>query len=189
MEELKYRVLVNMQHLLDRSYMDLVNLIETKNIENEPVLVEERTLTAYESLKAFLLENGIHIGIDSAYRSIEDQANIKRQFIEKYGEEYAKTIVAEPGTSEHHTGLAIDIVPFLNGKWVSENADMLKEENVFAEIHGKLSEFGFILRYPEFRENITGYPYEPWHIRYVGKRMAEEIASLNLTLEEYLLGK
>ena len=80
--------------------------------------------------------------------------------------------VAVPGYSEHHTGLALDLY--------------LESMDVWAKIHAKLPEFGFILRYPEGKEDITGYAYEPWHVRYVGMDTAEEITSRGITLEEYL---
>ena len=111
------------------------------------------------------------------------------EFIETYGEEYARKTVAEPGTSEHHTGLVIDIVPKVNGEWVVENDDMLKEMEFFDVIHKTMPVYGFILRYPSGKEDITGYSYEPWHLRYVGKEVAEEIYDRQITLEEYVSDK
>lgn len=97
--------------------------------------------------------------------------------------EAANQFSARAGESEHQTGLAMDIssksVNFSltqsfaqtrEGKWLEENA----------------SEFGFIIRYPEGKEHITGYQFEPWHLRYVGKNPSLEIASRNITLEGYL---
>ena len=62
---------------------------------------------------------------------------------------------------------------------------MLAETELFAKVHERLADYGFILRYPEGKEDITGYAYEPWHIRYVGKEAAKEMYEQNLTLEEY----
>ena len=70
------------------------------------------------------------------------------------------------------------------GKWIEENADLIEEVEIFDKIHKSLKHFGFILRYPKDKEHITGYPYEPWHIRYIGEDHASKIG--NLTLEEYL---
>ncbi len=126
----------------------------------------------------------------SAYRSIERQEDLFQQRVDKYlaqgyDEEtaYTKaaTVVAVPGTSEHHTGLAVDIIDTeiwslvrgqenLEGqKWLMENC----------------WKYGFILRYPADKEEITGIIYEPWHYRYVGLEMASELHELGITLEEY----
>jgi zinc D-Ala-D-Ala carboxypeptidase len=118
----------------------------------------------------------------SGYRSYNKQQAIYNLEIQKWGEEKAVQAVALPGHSEHQTGLAMDItsrsVQFklteefgqtLEGKWVAENAH----------------KFGFIIRYPKGKEHITGYQYEPWHIRYVGKKAAKVIFEKGLTLEEY----
>ena len=103
--------------------------------------------------------------------------------MKKYGLDYAEEMVAMPGTSEHHTGLAIDIVINKDGEWIEENKYLLNEQDIFSKIHRDLKYFGFIVRYPKGKQDITGYPYEPWHLRYIGKD-AEKIG--NLTLEEYL---
>ena len=104
--------------------------------------------------------------------------------MKKYGLDYAEEVVAMPGTSEHHTGLAIDIIINIDGNWIVENDELIKEEEIFKKIHSSLKYFGFILRYPKGKEDITGYPYEPWHIRYVGIDVAKNMG--DITLEEYL---
>ena len=139
------------------------------------------------SLGKFLLGVGIVIGIDSGYRSLAHQQKIYSDFIIKYGKEYADKIVAPVGCSEHHTGLAIDISIKVDNKFLIDNNDLMKNENIYLEIHKYLSNFGFILRYPKGKDEITGYPYEPWHIRYVGGSVAKKIYDDDLTLEEYLL--
>lgn len=181
-----YLVLVNKSNPIDSGFVNTISLTEAETVYEEGVLVENTALTAYQELKEVLLDEGIEIGIDSAYRSVEKQEEIMKEFTEEYGEEYAKATVAEPGTSEHHTGLAIDIVPRIDGEWVVENEDMMKETKVFAAIHEKLAEYGFIVRYPDGKESITGYSYEPWHLRYVGVDAAKEITDAGITLEEYL---
>lgn len=93
--------------------------------------------------------------------------------------------MAKVGESEHHTGLAIDICLIINNKVVNENEELIKQQEVFRTIHCVLHKFGFILRYPEKKKNITGYDYEPWHIRYVGEELASKLYLNNLTLEEY----
>ena len=119
-------------------------------------------------------------------------------FIEKYGADYAAKTVAQPGYSEHHTGLALDLyfkIKNADGSFtdVYYNEDMEKPEYlwIWDTIHEKLPEYGFILRYLKGEEHITGYRYEPWHIRYVDSAdIARDIMSQpGMTLEEYLAGK
>ena len=74
-----------------------------------------------------------------------------------------------------------------DGVVIDDNDDMIAEKEIFAKVHERLADFGFILRYPEGKEDITGYAYEPWHLRYVGSaEIAKEITERGLTLEEYL---
>ena len=92
-----------------------------------------------------------------------------------------------PRYSEHHTGLVIDICVIKDGKIINDNDEMIAERDLFSEIHAKLADHGFILRYLEGKDDITGYAYEPWHFRYVGSpEIAKEIMDKGLTLEEYL---
>lgn len=180
-------VLVNKNNMIDSDFIDSVLLVEVDSIYGDKILVEEETFYFYQKLKEFLLGMGIAIGIDSGYRSLEHQQKNYSDFIIKYGKEYADSIVAPVGCSEHHTGLAIDISIKVDNEFLIDNYDLMKNENIYLEIHKHLSKFGFILRYPKGKEDITGYPYEPWHIRYVGVEVAKKIYEENLTLEEYLL--
>lgn len=184
-----YLVLVNPTHPISPDYICGVNLVDVDIVSGGVYQVEETTRAAFYALRDALLAEGVEIGVDSAYRSIERQQEIMDEFIETYGEEYAKQTVAQPGTSEHHTGLVIDIVPRVSGEWIVENEDMLRETEIFAAIHRMLPEYGFILRYPKGKEQITGYDYEPWHLRYVGKEAAAEIYESGLTLEEWTQAK
>lgn len=181
-----YLVLVNKENLIDEHYIDDIELVDIELALGGTYEVEKTTAEAYYALHDALLEKGIEIGVDSAYRSVERQQEIMDEFIEEYGEDYAKKTVAIPGTSEHHTGLVVDIVPKVDGEWVVENDDMLKQTEIFAVIHEIMHEYGFILRYPQGKEDITGYDYEPWHLRYVGVKAATEIYNQQVTLEEYL---
>lgn len=130
--------------------------------------------------------------MNSARRSVATQRDIMDRFIEKYGADYAAKTVATPGYSEHHTGLALDIYFRLkdeDGEMADEyyNEDLMRYPEIWAQIHAELADYGFILRYPEGKEQITGYDYEPWHIRYIDSAdTAREIMEQGLTLEEYL---
>lgn len=126
-------------------------------------------------------EDGHILYAISAYRSFERQKSVHSQHIKSKGEKRAKEVSAVPGSSEHQTGLAIDISSVsqnfllttdfgrtIEGAWVAENAHR----------------FGFIIRYPEDKSKITGYNYEPWHIRYVGEPFSTYLFENKLTLEE-----
>ncbi|WP_054948834.1 M15 family metallopeptidase [Numidum massiliense] len=142
---------------------------------------------ALEKLFAAAEKDGIALFAVSGYRSYEYQESIFAFNVEQKGEEEANRVSARPGQSEHQTGLTMDVssesagfdlieafgeTP--EGKWIAENA----------------ADFGFILRYPKGKEDITGYVYEPWHLRYVGnKEVAKEVMSEGLTLEEYFSGE
>lgn len=179
-------ILVNKDNKIKQSYIDKIELISTIDIDGETIQVEKETYEAYLKLKEFLKTKNIEIGIASAFRTLEDQQKIYNNFIKQYGSDYANKIVAPIGTSEHHTGLAIDLDLKVNDRFLETNYELMEHDSTFQEIHQYLKDFGFILRYPKEKENITGYPYEPWHIRYVGKFVAAIIAENNYTLEEYL---
>lgn len=183
---MKYSILVNKNNEIKDSYINKINLVETKNIKDEIIKIEEKTYEAYKELKKFLETKNIFIELDSAYRSIEEQQEIIDEITEKYGTEYVNKFVAPIRTSEHHTGLALDLALIVNNKSLIENEDLFANEDIFLEIHKHLHKFGFILRYPKDKKNITGYDYEPWHIRYIGKIPAKIIYDNSLTLEEYL---
>ena len=183
---MKKTILINKENKIKESYYKHVNFIYTKDISGENIQVEEETYGAYLELVKFFKTKNINIGIESAYRSFEEQQNVYDELTEIYGQDYADKVVAPVGTSEHHSGLAIDITIKINGQYIDANAMSSEEEKIFEEIHKYLKDYGFILRYPKDKENITGYPYEPWHIRYVGKFIAKIIYENNYTLEEYL---
>lgn len=179
-------ILVNKQNKIKESYLKKIKLINTKDINNKDVLIEKETYENYLKLKDFLKEKNIEIGISSVYRSIEEQEKIYNEFLEKYGEEYTKTHVAVPYTSEHHTGLCLDINVKVNGCFPEDNYELEEQKEYYESIYKYLKDFGFILRYPKNKEDITGVLYEPWHIRYVGVVPASIIMNNNWTLEEYL---
>lgn len=193
-----YLALVNKLNPLPEGWEDALETVTITNSVGDAVEVEAKAYAAYELLKADLEENdGIYVELDSARRSIAEQQDIMDRFTEKYGADYAAKTVAQPGYSEHHTGLALDLYFKIKGDDgdftdVYYNEDMEKEEykDLWSTIHSKLADYGFILRYLEGEEHITGYRYEPWHIRYVDSvEIAKEIMSQpGLTLEEYLAG-
>lgn len=181
-----YLILVNKENKLPDYWEETVDLVALKNAYGDDIKIEKKTYEMYKQLREDLLKDGIDIELDSSYRSVKRQQEIWDEWTKTKGEDYVKKYVAVPGYSEHHTGLAIDVCLKKNGKLIVENDDLFKEKKIFAAVHKKLSKYGFILRYPEGREKETGYGYEPWHFRYVGKEAAEKIYKDNLIFEEYL---
>lgn len=120
------------------------------------------------------------IGI-SGYRSYETQSVFYNSSVQKQGADHAEKFSAKAGSSEHQTGLAMDLsCKAMNNKLV-EKFDKTKEG---IWLKNNCYKYGFIIRYPKGKEQITGYSYEPWHIRYVGKDLAKYINDKNITLEE-----
>ena len=179
-------ILVNKTHPLPEDYepADLVPVnIPFAHVGNDSRNYMRRP--AAEALEAMFRDAeaaGLHpIGV-SGYRSYERQKNIYTSNLAVKGEMHTSLYSAKPGQSEHPTGLAMDISsPSVQsalttdventpeGRWLRENA----------------AAYGFILRYPAGKEHITGYAYEPWHFRYVGKNLAAYLKKEGLTLEEY----
>jgi zinc D-Ala-D-Ala carboxypeptidase len=180
-----YSILVNKNNRLTRNYIKGEQLVPVVNVEGKEVFLERRTFSNYQDLEKFLKNKGLEIGIIGGYRSLEEQKEMYKRICNSYGRDYADRVVAPAGMSEHHTGLSIDLSIRINGSFVVKNSDLIANEKEYRRIHKYLSEFGFVLRYPEEKEDVTGYPYEPWHIRYVGRDLARILFDDNLTLEEY----
>ena len=179
-------VLVNKTYILPSSYVPK-NLVApnvpmaTPKANNR---LRKEAAEALEKLFKAALDNGYKLYARSGYRSYNSQKSVFEGNVKKYGSvERANRTSAKPGQSEHQTGLAIDItIKSLNyqlttafgktpeGKWVAKNAH----------------KYGFIIRYPEGKENITGYSYEPWHLRFLGVELATKVYNSGLTYEEYL---
>ncbi len=126
---------------------------------------------------------GIELYARSGFRSYETQDAIFKNEVATFGYEQAVLYVALPGTSEHQTGLAMDITAKSVGLELVEKFEGTAEGKWLAD---NAHHYGFILRYPKGKTNITGYAFEPWHFRYVGVDIAGEIYAKGITLEEYL---
>jgi len=180
-------VLVNKQYGLPENYKpsDLVypNVPFTFTEKIDKRKLREEAAKALEQLFAGAREDGISLLGVSAYRSYKTQNNLYDYYVHKDGEQAAETFSAIPGHSEHETGLAIDVTGG-DGRCAAEDCFADTKEAKWLADHAP--EYGFIIRYPKGKEQITGYKYEPWHIRYVGKKAAKEIKKKGITLEEYL---
>ena len=140
----------------------------------------EKVLLAFKDMKADVEEKlGGRLMINSSYRSYETQEEIYNEF-KKVSLKYADSYAARPGYSEHQTGLAIDITSLEH-----PNAKVFSESEEYEWLKNNCYKYGFILRYPENKENITGYSTESWHFRYVGEIVAKKIHDENITFDEY----
>lgn len=133
----------------------------------------------FEEMAESAEKDGYTIIAMSSYRSYEYQDNLYNRYVKSDGVEIADTYSGRPGYSEHQTGLCVDIY---DGELDYTNFEKSKS---FEWMSNNAYKFGFILRFPEGKENITGYQYESWHYRYVGKKIAKIIHENNSTLEEY----
>lgn len=179
-------VLVNRDHALPDGWEDKLDLVEVVNPKGDTVQLDRIAYDAFLELQEDLADQGVTIELNSGYRSIAQQQAIWDEFMEDYGEEYVLEFVAEPGHSEHHTGIALDAYLILDGVPQLTNEEIYAAQDTWDIIHAALPEHGFILRYLPDQEDITGYTYEPWHYRYVGEKAAREIYARGCTLEEYL---
>lgn len=178
--------LVNKEYALPDDYVptDLVypdvHFIFAEKIEKK--MMREEAAKALEKLFAAAKADGVYLGGVSAYRSHATQTSLFNRYVEKDGLEKAKTYSAVPGHSEHETGLSIDVSDSAGNCAADPCFAGTKEAN-WLEQHA--ADYGYIIRYPEGKEAITGYVYEAWHIRYVGVEIAQEIAKEGITLEQY----
>lgn len=176
-----YQILVNKDNPLPRAHIpnDLIN-VESKYKDN--ILLDKKAYESFQKLQQAALKKNYKIDIESGYRTFDYQEKIYNKLIEEKGFSYAVTRIAEPGKSEHQTGLAIDVCVYKDGKcYIEHELEDLPETKW---IHENSPKYGFILRFPEGKENITKYSYEPWHLRYVGE-LATYLYDNKLTLEEY----
>ena len=186
-----YTILVNKEHLLSSDYVP-ENLVITDNNENNfhnykdaslKPMVSADIMPYLEAMQNAALYAGLRrIIVDSGYRPYEYQKVIFDKFVAEVGLEEAKKAVALPGSSEHQTGLAFDIAYMDNGVYIENTSDSDPEIKWLKENAHK---FGFILRYPLGKEEITGYKYERSHYRFVGVEMATILYDAGITLDEY----
>lgn len=129
--------------------------------------------------------NGINLMLSSAYRSSDDQQAIYNSLLTRYGRTYVHEYVAEPGASEHQTGLAVDIASASHGCEIDVNACSL-DASAIVWLRAHAAEYGFIERYPSGKQSITGVAGEHWHYRYVGVPLAKALDAANMTLDEFV---
>ena len=176
-------ILVNKYNYLTEDYIpENLEPIDIAYARSGMQLVREAK-EAFETLSEDAKKEGMNIIAMSSYRSYDYQVNLYNNYVATDGKEAADTYSARAGYSEHQTGLAVDVynkvLPYTSFEETEEFNWM--QENAY--------KYGFILRFPEDKVNITGYQYESWHYRYVGKEAAKYIHDHDLTLEEYYVKK
>ena len=176
----KYLILVNKNHEFKNNDFQLVKT----NSKYADVYLEIKTYQQFLKLKKYIKKKGYEIDIESGYRPYEEQELIFKKIKEEKGLEHTLKYVAKPGYSEHQTGLALDFCLNENNQFYVDFE--MTNHPVLNLVASSAFKFGFIIRYPKGKEKLTGYGYEPWHLRYVGKKAALDIYKNNLTLEEYL---
>ncbi len=176
--------LVNKENLLEKSYPDastLVNATVSKTSSSK-MQVREIAHEAMVTMFAAAKDEGIKLYLESAYRAYSTQATIYENRLKKNNGK-DDGYVQKPGASEHQTGLGVDI---LSWAWrdsaMNEKFAQTQEAQWMA---ANCARFGFIIRYPKDKEEITGIKYEPWHLRYVGVEVATYMTENNLCLEEF----
>lgn len=180
-------VLVNKEYSFQSDYTppDLVRPNVTYSFGDQDIeksYMRKEAAGALEELFAGAKENGLFLFAVSGYRSYDRQQEILAAGAAASSEAKALESIAPPGMSEHQSGLAMDISSESNGFELNQDFEST-EEGQWLKEHAH--EYGFILRYPKGKEEITRYIYEPWHFRYVGKEVAAQIKENEWTLEEY----
>ncbi len=172
-------MLVNKYNYLPEDY-NPTDIVDIKNwycygenkIKNE---VYQKFIEMFDAAK----EDGKKIIISSGYRTYDEQKDTYDSYVSRYGVKKADALAARPGYSEHETGLTLDIT---TGNATKDTFESTEE---FTWLKNNSYKYGFILRYPKDKEDITGYAYEPWHYRYVGVEVATKIHELDITYDEY----
>lgn len=172
------KVFVNKYNFLKEDYVP-ENLEQITKCTSDKKLLVSSARKEFERLCEDIKKENMEIRVISAYRSYQYQENLYNRYKEQDGTSKADTYSARPGFSEHQTGLVIDV-----DNWQT-NFENFEETKEFEWMSKNAHKYGFILRYPKDKEDITGYQYESWHYRYVGTKIATYIYENKLTLDEY----
>ena len=182
-ESNKIDAIVNKYYQLEEDFEpNNLTAIDSKYARNDSQLLQKEATEAFNQMCSDAKLENISLYSGSAYRSYEYQNTIYNDYIKKDGLTAAETYSARPGYSEHQLGLAVDI---MNGNWSYVSKDNIEYSWLITNSY----KYGFILRYPENKEYITGYMFEPWHYRYLGKELATKVYNSGLTYDEYVARK
>ena len=174
------------EDVLANKYNKLDEIFQPKNIskinskyskDNSQQYLSKVAQVAFEEMCENAIKDGKYLLANSAYRSYQDQQDVYNTYLKLYGQTYVNNYVAVPGYSEHQTGLALDVA--------ARDYSIFEASPEFVWMKENAYKYGFILRYPKEKQEITGYKYEAWHYRYVGLDAAKYIQENNITYEEY----
>lgn len=189
---MQYDILINKSNKVGSNFVpkDLIT-IEPKlkgTIDpNRQIMLVKEAYDALVLLQEEAKKVGLTIDITSGYRSYSYQERVFNHYIESIGLELTEKRVALPGTSDHHSGLAIDYFSFRQNEdgTIYPYTDIKESDIEYQWMQENSYKFGFIIRFPKDKESVTGIMFEPWHIRYVGIPLATKLTKENKTLEEY----
>lgn len=177
-------VLVNKYYKLDKDYVPKnLEKIDYEFSSGLDIMADSEAIKYFKKMSVDAKVLNLTIKTMSAYRTYEYQKNLYEKYLNEDEVSVVDTYSARAGHSEHQTGLAFDIYN------VKKSYNEFGSTDEYIWIKDNAYRYGFILRYQKNKEYITGYKFEPWHIRYVGLDVAKEIYENDLTLEEYLLNK
>lgn len=171
-------LIVNKYYYLDKNYVPS-NLVAVNSKHGRGYLKKE-AYDAFIEMYNDAVKEGLYPYIQSPYRSYSYQTTLYNNYVKRDGVKEADTYSARPGYSEHQTGLAMDL-----GTSKNHSIGDFESSKEFTWVSKNAYKYGFILRYPKNKQYLTGYMYEPWHYRYVGKEIAKYIYENNITYEEY----
>ena len=175
-----YLVLVNKYNKLSSNYIPSDLELINKPYSDSKQYLRKKARIAFESMARDAKKLSLNLIAVSTYRSYDYQDKLFNKYVKEKGIDYASMCSAQAGHSEHQLGLAVDIA---NNNLDYDNFDKTKE---FNWVKNNAYRYGFILRYPHDKVDITGYKYEPWHYRYIDSiNLAKYLYDNNLTLEEY----
>jgi zinc D-Ala-D-Ala carboxypeptidase len=171
--------LVNRQHMVSEAYVPEVRKTEVAGMSQS---MRNDAATALEEMFAAAKADGVNLATVSGYRSYTKQKTIYTRKVRTSGQEKADLYSAVPGASEHQLGLAMDLTQKSSSQLSSKFGDTKAGQWVAANAY----RFGFIVRYQEGQEAVTGYAFEPWHVRYVGVKYATAVFTSGLPLETFV---
>lgn len=175
-------VLVNKHRMLTEKFVpEKLKEVPKEYLKNKTaeITIHQKVLSAFKQMAAAALKDERYILINSGYRSFQEQVEITEYYRGVYGQNYVDNYVAKPGFSEHQTGMSIDVA--------SRDTAIFLESDEYNWMMENAYQYGFILRYPKSKEEITGYKCEAWHYRYVGVKIAKYIHDHNITYDEYYM--
>jgi D-alanyl-D-alanine carboxypeptidase len=173
--------IVNRTSRLDQNYVP-EDLVQVDVASSHTIYLRSEAASALEEMFSAAEDDGVNLVLISGYRSYEDETELYNYYVNLYGKDHADIIDDMPGASEHQLGLAVDLGTSDGTCRLDECFDTTGES---AWLVNHAAEYGWILRYPQGKQDITGVIYSPWNYRYVGRDMAMKISASGLTMEEY----